>query len=196
MNIHVFSIQQVLPLWPGRVSEFSPSGWETVSEFSPSGWEMVSEFSPSSWEMISEFSPLAGRWSASSPPLAGEGQASGSDITPWSPGLCCFSAVALGASPHGWDSGPSGRDPWGNLGVGFCSSFSAFLLPGLLFCRSQPPGSPSALSPAPSSCQDPGAGVAPTPTWKEAARWPGHPRPPDRGPRSRAATVQCLRTVA
>ena len=145
------------------------------------------------WSQSPKFNLTAGPWAGG---LALSFDFLCYEITPWSPGLCCFSAVALGASPHGWDSGPSGRDPWGNLGVGFCSSFSAFLLPGLLFCRSQPPGSPSALSPAPSSCQDPGACVAPTPTWKEAARWPGHPRPPDRGPRSRAATVQCLRTVA
>lgn len=152
--------------------------------------------------------PLAGGGSASSPPQARGGSASpptlargGSASSPplaWtvrppaqtslarSPGLCCFSAVSLAASPHGWDSGPSGRDPWGNLGAGFRSSFSAFLsLPQSCPADSSRLSLPALWPPPPQVSRTSGPCV-PAPGRRQ--RGGGSLTCPlDRGPRSRAA---------
>ena len=76
---------------------------------------VFSEFFPSGWGRSASSPPLAGGGSASSPPPAGRVRPPAQTSLARSPGLCCFSAAALAASPHGWDSGLSGRDPWGNL---------------------------------------------------------------------------------
>lgn len=97
------------------------------SEFCPSG-EGGSASSLPRLGTVSEFSPLAGEGQRVLPLRPGRVRPPAQTSLP--------GALVGAASPQLlWElrptdgTQPSGRGPWGNLGAGFCSSFSALLLP-------------------------------------------------------------------